>query len=69
MKITEDFNFCTAASKIPFCGLLMPYYCNNINRRVAKEGGGTPPCPTKIISICPKLKRMSFLMLRFELEA
>ena len=43
------------------------------NRRVAKRGGrgegGLPTCPTKIISICPKLKRMSFLMLCFKLEA
>ena len=41
-----------------------------LRRRVAKleEGGSTPPCQTKIISIYPKLKCMSFLMLCFELE-
>ena len=32
------------------------------------EGARTPPCPTKIISICPKLKSMSFLMLSSKLK-
>ena len=38
-------------------------YISYIYRPVAKRGGGggrTPPCPTKIISIRPKLKSMSF---------
>ena len=50
---------------IDYCNLYLSLFLRHGGRG---KGGGLFKCPTKIISIFPKQKNMSFLMLCFKLE-